>query len=375
MSNQMTTPPDNMELKTQQPQDEPQLWRNIGQREAFWSSLFANLREAFFPVKRAPLQLQSKPIPVADPFAEESLWISVRNDFRDLFFPAKLPPLVLESHEIAVRDPLAPTRDRQSSMISGVVHAVLLAMIIAFSIWHPKHPEVVKVLQKADFDISPFTPETPKGMQAMGGGGGGGDRDILQAAKGKLPKIDKVQITPPDEIIRNDHPKLAVAPTVVIPPDIKIPNNNMPNLGDPMTTVKGPASNGNGAAGGIGSGKSGGIGSGTGAGMGPGQGGGYGGGVMRVGNGVTPPVAVYTVDPDFSPEARRAHYSGTVAVQIVVDANGLPKDPRVVRPLGMGLDEKALEAVKQYRFKPAMYQGRPVPVAMVVDVDFNIFGS
>ena len=375
MSNHVMPPPDLTEPKTQQSQDEPQLWRNIGQREAFWSSLYANLREAFFPVKRAPLQLQSKPIPVADPFAEESLWISVRNDFRDLLFPAKLPPLQLESHEIAVRDPLAPTRDRQSSIISGVVHAVLLAMIIAFSIWHPKHPEVVKVLQKADFDISPFIPETPKGMQAMGGGGGGGDRDILQAAKGKLPKIDKVQITPPDEIIRNDHPKLAVAPTVVMPTDIKIPNNNMPNLGDPLTTVKGPASNGNGAAGGIGSGKSGGVGSGTGAGLGPGQGSGYGGGVMQVGRGVTPPVEIFHVDAEFTDEARRAHFVGVAVVGLIVDSNGLPQNIHIVRPLGMGLDEKAMEAVKQFRYKPATYQGRPVAVHLNEEVEFNIFGS
>ncbi len=365
---------DQKEPKTPQSQDEPQLWSTIDQREAFWPSLFANLREAFFPVKRAPLQLQSKPVPVADPFAEESLWVSVRNDFRDLLFPAKLPPLQLESHEIAVRDPLAPTQDRQSSIISGVVHAVLLAGIIALSIWHPKRA-VVAEAPKQVFNISPFMPETPKGMQAMGGGGGGGDRDLVQAAKGKLPPIAKTQFVPPDEIIRNDHPKLTAAPTVVMPADVKIPNNTMPNIGDPLTTVKGPASNGTGAAGGIGSGKSGGIGSGTGAGLGPGQGSGYGGGVMRVGNGVTPPVPIYTVDPDFSPEARRAHYAGTVAVQIIVDTNGLPKDPRVVRALGMGLDEKALDAVKQYRFKPAMYQGRAVPVAMVVDVDFNIFGS
>lgn len=355
--------------------EESQLWHTVGQREAFWPSFVENLHEAFFPTRRPPLQLQSKPIPVADLLAQEPLWISVRDDFRDLLFPVKLPPLQLESHEIAVRDPLASPRDRQSSIISGVFHLVVIAGIIAFSIWHPKHPIVAQAIPPKVFDVAPFLPETPKDLQAMGGGGGGGDRDLIQAAKGKLPKIDKTQFVPPDEIIRNDHPKLAVTPTIVMPTNINIPNSKMPTIGDPLTTVKGPASNGTGAAGGIGSGKSGGIGSGTGAGLGPGQGSGYGGGVMRIGNGVTPPVPIYTVDPDFSPEARRAHYSGTVVVAIVVDPSGLPRDPHVVRSLGMGLDEKAIEAVKQYRFKAATFQGHPVAVNATVVVDFNIFGS
>ena len=68
----------------------------------------------------------------------------------------------------------------------------------------------------------------------MGGGGGGGDRDKLQAPKGKLPKLAMEQITPPAMVIRNDHPKLAVEPTVVVPPQIKLASN-MPNIGNPMS--------------------------------------------------------------------------------------------------------------------------------------------
>ncbi len=137
--------------------------------------------------------------------------------------------------------------------------------------------------------------------------------------------------------------------------------------------VKGPASNGTGSAGGIGSGKSGGVGSGSGAGVGPGEGGGYGGGVYHVGGGVTPPVAIYAPEPEFSDQARMAKYQGQSVVEVIVDAKGMPQDARVVRPLGMGLDEKALEAVKQYRFKPAMLRGRPVPVMIDVIVDFHIY--
>ncbi len=76
--------------------------------------------------------------------------------------------------------------------------------------------------------------------------------------------------------------------------------------------------------------------------------------------------------PDFSPEARAAKYQGIVSIQFIVDPQGNPEDIQVIRHLGMGLDEKALEAVRQYKFKPAMYQGHPVPVQMVIDLNFTL---
>ncbi len=364
--------PPEVEIDEQQP-EEPQLWHDIGVEVSFWSSLRDNLRDALFPKKLPPLKLVSKPVPVADPFAEEPLWLAVWEDVRDAIFPKKLPPLQLQSHEVPVQDMLAVPRDRQSSIIAGSVHLAILAALIAFSIWHPKRPIVAPVVPMQSAQVTPFLPFTPNMLQSMGGGGGGGDRDLLQASKGKLPTIAKTQFVPPEEIIRNDHPKLVVAPTIVMPQNIQLPNTSMPNLGDPTTAVRGPASNGTGANGGIGSGKSGGIGAGTGSGLGPGEGGGYGGGVMHVGNGVQPPTLVYSVDPEFSDEARKAKFQGTSVVALIVDANGLPQNIRVVRALGMGLDEKAVAAVKQYRFKPAKFQGHAVPVEIEVEVDFHIY--
>src|SRR5262249_5670633 len=136
-------------------------------------------------------------------------------------------------------------------------------------------------------DISEYLPMTPKAAVSMGGGGGGGDRAKTIAPKGKLPKIAPEQITPPEVVVRNEHPKLEAEPTVVMPPQVKIPHNNMPNLVDPKSTVAGPPSNGIGAGGGIGSGSGGGIGSGSGVGVGQGFGQGTGGGVYRVGGGVS----------------------------------------------------------------------------------------
>ena len=87
-------------------------------------------------------------------------------------------------------------------------------------------------------------------------------------------------------------------------------------------------------------------------------------------NGVTIPRVIYSVTPEFSDEARDKHYQGSVLVSLIIGADGLPKNPRVVRALGMGLDEKAIEAVKQYRFKPAEKDGTPVAVQMNVEVHF-----
>ena len=142
--------------------------------------------------------------------------------------------------------------------------------------------------------------------------------------------------------------------------------------GDP-NGVAGPASNGPGFGGGIGSGSGGGIGSGNGGGLGPGEGGGVGGGVYSVGGGVSAPIPIYKPEPAYSEEARKAKYQGTVVLFIVVDASGAVTECRVIKPLGLGLDEKAVETVKTWKFKPALKNGTPVPVQVTVEVSFRLF--
>ena len=95
--------------------------------------------------------------------------------------------------------------------------------------------------------------------------------------------------------------------------------------------------------------------------------------VMHPGGGVSAPQVIYSVDPEFSDEARRAKYQGICVVSLIVDAQGNPQEIRIARALGMGLDEKAIEAVKQYKFKPAYYQGHPVPVMINIEVNFRIY--
>jgi TonB family protein len=259
-----------------------------------------------------------------------------------------------------------------STALSVAAHVAIIGLII-FLILEARHqvrPAPPKEIQHVEL-VSPFRPIAPKGP-AMGGGGGGGAHELVQAPKGRLPKFSETPITPPMLAV-NPHPKLAVQPTIKMPANIALPNNNMPNLGDPRTSIVGPAANGTGSGAGLGSGSGGGIGSGSGAGYGPGQGGGYGGGLYHVGGGVSPPVVIYSVDAEFSDEARRAKYQGVSIVSLIVDTQGRPQNVRVVRKLGMGLDEKAVEAVRQYRFKPSVYQGHPVPVEVTIEVNFRIY--
>ena len=89
--------------------------------------------------------------------------------------------------------------------------------------------------------------------------------------------------------------------------------------------------------------------------------------------GVTVPQVIFSPEPSFSDEARKAKAQGVVMILLVVGKDGLPHDIRVGQSLGMGLDEKAVEAVKQYKFKPATLQGKPVPVEVNIEVNFRIY--
>jgi len=172
--------------------------------------------------------------------------------------------------------------------------------------------------------------------------------------------------------VRNLIPKLPVPANLAGPP-LKLPEmaTNLP-WGDPKS-LPGPPSNGPGTGGGIGTGEGTGVGPGKGGGFGPGEGGGYGDGIYSVGGGVSAPIPIYKPEPAYSEEARKAKYQGVVVLWIVVDAQGNVTDARVVRPLGLGLDEKAVEAVHTWKFKPAMRNGSPVPVRASVEVTFRLF--
>jgi TonB family protein len=259
---------------------------------------------------------------------------------------------------------------------SAIVHVVLLALILGGALFG--HQVVQKAQQREVVTLIAPSPDTyalPVAKKVVSGGGGGGDRDRIQAPKGALPKAALQQITPPAIVMRNEHPKLAVQPTVVVPPQVHLAENHMPNLGIPSSAPlpSAPPSNGVGSGGGIGSGSGGGVGVGHGPGVGAGSGGGIGGGVYKVGGGISAPQAVSTPDPEYTEEARNAKTQGTCILWLIVDDHGNPRDIRVVRGLGFGLDAKAIEAVRQWRFQPAEKDGHPVNVQISVEVGFRLY--
>jgi len=252
--------------------------------------------------------------------------------------------------------------NRYSFAASFLLQAAAVALIAWSTIWVGVHRVQVKE-QVAGMitDVSPYI--LPPAKNQAGGGGGGGDRDKIEASRGAPPKFSREQITSPAVVLRNDHAQLAVEPTVVVPPEIKLPT--FPTIGDPMAKVVGPPSNGTGTHGGIGSG--------SGPGVGAGYGGGISGGAYRVGGGVSAPRVLYSPDPEYSEEARRAKYQGSVVLWIVVGPDGRVRDVRVQRTLGLGLDEKAIEAVRKWRFEPATKNGQPVAVQVNVEVNFRLY--
>jgi protein TonB len=288
---------------------------------------------------------------------------------------AEKPATVKQQHDILPTlfgegQGLYPQR-KDTFVYSFILHMVAAGLIIWSGHWAFEHKDEIKQqMVGLVTDVSPYLP-LPVSKTRAGGGGGGGDRDKLAAPKGALPKLSKDQIVPPAIVVRNENPKLVVEPTVVVPPEIKLPTVGA--MGDPLSKVIGPPSNGTGFGGGIGSGSGGGVGSGSGPGVGPGHGGGYGGGAYRVGGGVSAPKALYAPDPEYSEEARKAKYQGTVVLWLVVDASGRPQQIRIQRALGMGLDEKAIEAVKQWKFDPARRDGQAVPVMINVEVNFRLY--
>jgi periplasmic protein TonB len=301
------------------------------------------------------------------PAAAEIPWyVSLYRNLHDLIRAEKLPPLVLTSTPVAVKSIWGQyERDKNSNWYSLAIHAsvavLLLTVLSAHDAIEKKIREEVHMI---DPSIKPYEP--PKKQTAQGGGGGGA-KAPTPVTKGQLPKRTLKQFVPP-QVVMNEHPKLAVVPSLI---DVPVPKVDINQYGDPLAHL-GLPSNGPGTGLGMGAGSGGGVGNGKGGGYGPGEGGGVGGGVYRVGGGVSAPSVLYKVDPEYSEEARKAKYSGTVLISLIVDTQGKAQSIKVVRSLGLGLDEKAMEAVAKWKFKPGMKDGHPVAVLATIEVNFRL---
>jgi TonB family protein len=257
---------------------------------------------------------------------------------------------------------------------SLLIHLLALtAMLLPFAFQHLINPVL---LPKKIFDLTPLVLSLPHlhgNADETHGGGGSGDRSPLPASRGALPPFARMQFTPALARVPKTPPLLPMPATVLGPPELKLPamKLDMP-WGDPYSSAV-PFSGGPGSGGSFGSSEGTGVGPGKGPGVGPGSNGGYGGDTYSVGGEVSAPIPIYSPEPAYSEEARKAKFSGIVMLWIVVDAQGMVRNVQIAKHLGMGLDEEAVKTVSTWKFKPALRHGVPVPVQVEVEVSFRLF--
>lgn len=337
--------------------------------EPWFKSIVRGIRETLNPPKLPPLELTSRPVEGAD-FGDlekfEQPWFkSFFTNIKDLINPPKLPPLEVTSKPVEVGTIWGAYGggETRSGAVSLAVHLAFIALLLVVfrkTVFTPtpKDKDTTMVY------MPPYKPKLPPAAQKAGGGGGGGQRMPTPVSKGAPPKPSPKPFIPPAMAVPK--PKLPVIPEI----SAQAPQITADNYGDPLSKLS-SLSGGQGQQG-LGNGKGGGLGNGNGDGFGPGSGGGQGGGAFRVGGEVSAPILVSKVEPEYSEEARKAKFSGAVLLSLVVGADGVPRDIHVVRQLGLGLDEKAIEAVMKWRFRPGMKGGRPVATQATVEVTFRL---
>jgi TonB family protein len=215
-----------------------------------------------------------------------------------------------------------------------------------------------------------------------GGGGGGGARMKLPAPKAMQKGTAKISSPVPTQVpapveapVKPPEPPKVLASESLPPilaPVVSVPSDDRSRAGVLDAPAAEADSKGPGTGGGAGSGSGTGMGEGDGPGIGPGSGGGTGGGPYRPGSGVEPPTILREVKPTYTEAARVRGITGEVVLEIVVTRDGSVGRVRVLQGLGSGLDERAVEAVRQWKFSPARRLGQPVDVQVEVAVEFRL---
>lgn len=323
--------------------------------------------------------------------------------FRQFVAPPEAVALVRrlsrgESPDPTERSPLTvvpPTKRRSglSLFASSLVHVTAAFMIGYASLSGWLSPN------DTEQDIRPLPPARIVYLMSPGPGGGGGGGGLRMptaapAAMRKAPTPLVLKTASPVVPVRRPPPVRSTArlpqpvpPPRVEPKPIDVPRPApsqvvqapvVPVPADPVDTAGVLASRstapsaGPGVNGGVGVGVGTGLGEGDGSGLGSGTGGGTGGGPFHPGSGIEPPSVIREVRPSYTDEARRARVEGDVVLEIVVLRDGRVGNIRTIRSLGAGLDQRAADAVRQWRFTPARRQGVPVDVVVQVSVGFKL---
>jgi len=271
------------------------------------------------------------------------LWKQLAAAIRERLHPDPEPDLKLESRPVPVKDIWTRERSLGKRLGSAAIHVAVIG-ILMLPFWRPvqravQHEEEQVVLAP---ELAAPGPSRPK-MQHLAGG---------------APPVHTIA---PPKLLPVQAPPMTVVPPLPLIPATTAANLPLPALGN-IGAVAGPPGNSAGTSG-VGPG---GVGSGAGGGdcvTGP----------CGIGGDITEPVPIYQPDPEYSDAARKAKFQGTVIVGVIIGVDGHVYDPKIVQPLGLGLDQKALDAVKLWRFKPAEREGRPVRVAANIEVNFHLY--
>lgn len=244
---------------------------------------------------------------------------------------------------------------------SVLAHLALLAVVLLIIRFAPQvlPPEITNQL---DINMAVFLPTPGPG----GGGGGGGDKKPEPLRKAQVEQ-KKDPISVPAPVTPAPTPKVEE----VRPLEMVVPFKPMSEAEVTLPGVVSPSAP---TTGGAGAGPGTGAGPGQGSGLGPGYGGGFGGGAFRPGAGITLPTVVREVKPAYTADAMRAKVQGSVWLECIVMPDGSVGDVKVTRSLDpiFGLDQEAIKAAKNWRFRPGMRQGEPVPVIITIELTFTL---
>jgi len=277
---------------------------------------------------------------------------------------------------LLVPDGSTPRAAAMPAAVSGLAHAAVLLTVVALtSVGLETSPVAVEPSPREELRLVYLVQPGPGG-----GGGGGGLRQRLRPPKAERAGDQRLSspVPPPQEpapVQPSAEPPPPPDPkpqAEIVAPVASVPADDRDRDGLPQETPASEPSHGPGEGGGTGSGSGTGLGEGTGPGIGPGSGGGTGGGPYRPGSGIEPPRLLHEVKPDYPEEARRQGVAGEVELEIVVRRDGSVGDIRLLRGLGHGLDAKAIDAVRRWRFAPARRLGAPVDVIVEVAVEFRL---
>lgn len=276
---------------------------------------------------------------------------------------------------LALAAPRVPKRARsaQKGAIASVMfHLAAISIVMSLSAWPRSN---TRDAAASSTHASAQVPRLVFLLQPgpSGGGGGGGRRQPRLPSRAQaighdrltVPSVTRALVPQP---VTDDAPPL---PPVLIAAKPTAAGTSL-MLGVPNETPSLPFSSGPGSGGGVGEGMGSGIGSGIGPGLGAGSGGGFGGGAYRAGNGVVAPVPLEQVTPKYTADAMRQRIQGVVALEVVINREGIPVAIRIMRSLDPGLDNEAIAAARSWRFTPGRIGDTPVDVVVTILLDFNI---